>query len=319
MRRIVIIALMLAGILVSCQRRPLLTADYAVILNIEINKDVHNYEVEKDPSIMRCVFYDNESGAFVSQAFLPPTGGQVSLVPDRTYDVLVYNFDTESTWLKEENWFHKIYASTSLIPDSYKTKLRSRTTDTDSKVDEENIAYDPDHLFVGRINDVFVPARSVEAPVLVLETKAETVVESWLLDVTEVTGVENVGSIVGVVTGLVEHNKIGLGEKSAEFVSVYFDTPVIDENGRVTARFNTFGYNPASGMDQILTLVFTDIAGNNHHFDFDISDEFHNDDGDQHIVIETEEVHIPTPMTSGSGGFVPKVDEWEDVNTEIII
>lgn len=315
MRRVVIIALMLACVLASCERRPLLTADYAVILNIDINKDVVNYEVEKDPSIMRCVFYDSESGAFVTQAFLPPTGGQVSLVPDRTYDVLVYNFDTESTWLKEENWFHKIYASTSLIPDSFKTKLRSRS---DSKVDEENIVYDPDHLFVGRINDVFVPARSTDAPILVLETEAETVVESWILDVTTVTGVENVGSVVGVITGLVQSNRIGLNERSVEYVSVYFDTPVLDADGRVKARFNTFGYNPACGMPQILSLVFTDIAGNGHSFDFDISEQF-TDNEHQSIVIETDQIHIPKPMTSGSGGFVPKVDEWEDINTEIRI
>ena len=94
MKRMLIHILMLACIFVSCERRPLSVADYAVILNIDINKDVVNYEVEKDPSIMRCVFYDSESGAFVTQAFLPPTGGQVSLVPARTYDVLVYNFDT---------------------------------------------------------------------------------------------------------------------------------------------------------------------------------------------------------------------------------
>lgn len=81
----------------SCQRRPLTTADYTVIVNIDIDKDIVNYEVTKDPSLMRCIFYDSESGAFVTQAFLPPTGGQVSLIPSRTYDVLVYNFDTEST------------------------------------------------------------------------------------------------------------------------------------------------------------------------------------------------------------------------------
>lgn len=316
MKRVIIYIMLLAFVFSSCERRPLLTADYAVILNIELNKDVTNYEVEKDPSIMRCVFYDSESGAFVTQSFLPPTGGQVSLVPDRTYDVLVYNFDTESTWLKEENWFHKIYASTSLIPDSFKTRLRSRS---ESKVDEENIVYDPDHLFVGRINDVFVPARSVDAPILVLESKAESVVESWVIELTEVTGVENIGSIVGVVTGLVEHNKIGLNERSAEYVSVYFDTPTIDENGRVTARFNTFGYNPASGMKPVLTLVFTDIAGNDHHYDIDISEHFGGEDNDQHIFIETDKIHIPKPMTSGSGGFVPKVDDWESVDTEIKI
>ena len=112
----------------ACQRRPLTTADYMVVVNIELEKDIVNYTVEKDPSLMRCIFYDSETGDFVTQAFLPPTGGQVSLIPAREYDVLVYNFDTESTWLEEENWYHRIYASTSLIPDSFRTKLRSRAS-----------------------------------------------------------------------------------------------------------------------------------------------------------------------------------------------
>ena len=37
----------------ACQRRPLTTADYAVIINLEIDKDIVNYEYEKDPSLMR--------------------------------------------------------------------------------------------------------------------------------------------------------------------------------------------------------------------------------------------------------------------------
>ena len=136
MKRILLYALMLLCVMTSCKRRPLTTADYTVIVNIEIEKEIVNYEVEKDPSLMRCVFYNADNGAFVTQAFLPPTGGQVSLVPMRSYDVLVYNFDTETTWIEDENWWDRIYASTSLIPDSFRTKLRSRA---ESKVDEENI------------------------------------------------------------------------------------------------------------------------------------------------------------------------------------
>ena len=95
-------------IALACERRPLTTADYTVIVNLEIEKDVVNYDVTKDPSLMRCIFYDSHTGAFVTQTFLPATGGQVSLVPAREYDVLVYNFDTESTWLEGENWFQNL-------------------------------------------------------------------------------------------------------------------------------------------------------------------------------------------------------------------
>ena len=297
----------------SCQRRPLTTADFMVILNIEIEKDIVNYEVEKDPSLMRCIFYDSQSGAFVTQAFLPPTGGQVSLIPSREYDVLVYNFDTESTWLEDENWFHKIYASTSLIPDSFRTKLRSRAT----KGDEEDIVYDPDHLFVGRLNDVYIPARSVDAPPVILDVRCETVVESWILEVKTITGKKNIGTTAAVVTGLAESNRIGPNQRSEEFVSVYFDNQVIDDNGLLTAKFNTFGWNKDILEPQILSLVFTDIAGKGHVFNVDVSDQF--PDNKEQIIRVEMEIDIPEPMTGGDGGFVPKVDEWDEINTDIII
>ena len=314
MKRIPIyIIVMLLCILSSCHRRPLTTADYMVIVNLEIEKEIVNYEVEKDPSLMRCIFYDSESGAFVTQAFLPATGGQVSLIPAREYDVLVYNFDTESTWLEDENWYHKIYASTSLIPDSFRTKLRSRAT----KGDEELIVYDPDHLFVGRLNDVFIPSRSVDAPPVILDIKCETVVESWLLEVRTVTGKENIGSIAGVITALSGSNRIGPNERSTDFVSVYFDNQVIDDTGFLTAKFNTFGWHPDINEKQVLSLVFTDIAGHGHVHNFDISEQFI--DNEEQIIRIVTEIDIPKPETSGDGGFVPKVEDWDEINTDIHI
>ena len=306
-------ALLLCILSASCHRRPLTTADYTVIVNISIDTNIVNYKVEKDPSLMRCIFYDSETGAFVTQAFLPPTGGQVSLIPAREYDVLVYNFDTESTWLEEENWFHKIYASTSLIPDSFKTKLRSRA----SKTDEELIVYDPDHLYVGRLNDVFIPSRSVDAPPVILDVECKTVVESWLLEVRTVTGVENIGSIAAVVTSLSGSNKIAFDERSAEYVSVFFDNQVIDENGLLTAKFNTFGWTNKINEPQVLSLVITDVAGKGHVYNIDVSDQFPNNP--EQIIRINLEIDIPEPMTSGDGGFVPKVDEWDEINTDIII
>ena len=314
MKRVLIFAMMLLCVMTSCKRRPLTTADYTVIVNIEIEKEIVNYEVEKDPSLMRCVFYNAENGAFVTQAFLPATGGKVSLVPSRSYDVLIYNFDTESTWIEDENWWDKIYASTSLIPDSFRTKLRSRA---DSSVDDEDIVYDPDHLFVGRLEDVFIPARAVEAPTVVIDLYAETVVETWLLEVKTITGTENIGTIAGVVAGLAGSNRIALNERSKDYVSVYFDNQVIDENGLLTGKFNTFGQNPESGVPQVLSLVFTDISGKAYIYNFDVSSQFV-DNPEQIIRIELD-IDIPKPITDGDGGFVPEVDEWEDVNTDIII
>ena len=305
-----IIALIL--VLAGCQRRPLTEADFSVQLNITLDKNIVNHTVDKDPSLMRCIFYDSDNGAFVTQAFLPPHGGIVNLVPSRTYNVLVYNFDTESTWIKEENWFDKIYASTSLIPDSFRTKLKSRSSE-----DEEQIVYDPDHLFVGRLNNVYVPARSVNAEMFVMDVEAKSVVQSWRIELSKVTGVENIGSMAGVITSLSRKNKIGVGELTEEYAAVYFDNQVINENGILTAKFNTFGPNPECIDPQTLSLVFIDIAGKGSTYNFDVSSQMI--DNKEQVIRLNAEIDIPKPMTEGSGGFVPKVDEWEDVNTDIII
>lgn len=334
-------ALLLAAALLGsagCQRRALTTADYSVQLNISIEKDILNYDYPGDPGLMRCIFYDSQTGSFVTQAFLPAQGGEVNLVSDREYDILVYNFDTEVTWLDRENWISEIYASTSLIHDSFKTKIRSRAT----KDGKEEIVYDPDHLYVGRLDDVYIPSRSIEAPEIVLDVTCRTVIQSWILEVETITGIENIASIAAVITGLADRNYIGqltptgnghtVGKISDEYITVYFDTPKVEQTGEVekedgkkvkagklTARFNTFGWHPESGAEQVLTLVFTDISGKGHLRDVNISSQFP-DNAEQRIRVKTSQIDIPEPPAgSGGGGFAPTVDEWEEIETEIII
>ena len=311
MRHISFYVLMLAMLFCSCERRPLTEADYEVMVNITLDKNIVNYTVDKDPTLMRCVFYDSNSGNYVTQAFLPPEGGIVNLIPSKTYNILVYNFDTESTWLKEETSYQRIYASTSLIPDSFRTKLRSRST----KGDEEQIVYDPDHLFVGRLNNVFVPSRSVHADMFVIDIEAKSAVQSWRIEADTVTGVENIGSIAGVITSLARKSFIGLGTLSEEIASIYFDNPVVDENGHLTASFNTFGRNPECVEDQELSLVFIDVAGKGRTFTFTVTEQMINNK--EQVIRLNAEIDIPKPMNDSAGGFVPKVDEWDDVNTDI--
>ena len=312
-RLIYLMSMFLIAALASCQRRPLETADFTVRVNIEIDDNIVNYQMPSLPNLMRCIFYDAENGNFVTQAFLPPTGGEVELISDRTYDVLVYNFDTEATIIGMENKFDEIFAFTNGIPDAFRTKLRSRAT----KDGIEDIVYDPDHLYVGRVKGVYVPVRSVDSPLIEIDVKCSTVVETWLVDVNKIQGRQYIGSVAAVVTGLSESNRIATGTRSTEYVSVYFDVIDIDENGILTAKFNTFGYNPDSNTKQVLSLVFTDTGGKGHIFDVDVSDQFV--DNPEQIIRVVTEIDIPEPEKSEGGGFQPEVDEWDDIHTDIII
>lgn len=319
--QILIAAVMLLS-LFSCHRRPLTTADYTVRLDINIDRDIVNYEMPRDPEIMRVAFYDHNTGQLFTQAFLPPTGGEVNIVPERTYDILVYNFDTEVTLIKDENDWTKILATTNTISDAFKSKLKSRgtkspMTDADADKDEE-IVYDPDHLFVGRLNEVNIPARSVDSPEITLRVDCKSVVQTWLLEVNNIKGAQYVASISAVITGLSQHHKISRDLRSKEFASVFFDIQRLDRGGILMTKFNTFGMNPEAGEKQILSLVITDTGGKSHIFNVDVSDQFPGNDR-QYILVNTDEIDIPEPEKKEGGGLAPSVDEWKDIVSNITI
>ena len=178
------------------------------------------------------------------------------------------------------------------------------------------IVFEPDHLFVGTAEDVYIPARSVEQPPVIIPVDAETVVESWLLIIEEITGEEYIADITAIVAGVAHKTRLAdVYDHDVSTVFIERDKPL--DNGRYEAVFNTFGYHPAE--EQVVTLVITDTGGQGHEFNINVSDQFI-DNGKQIIYINTDQIDIPKPEpgTTG-GGLAPDVDEWENINVDIII
>ena len=306
--------IMTAVVLGGCKRRPLTQADNNVIVNIEIEKEIVNYTYEEDPSMMRVMFFDNDGGDFATQVFLPVTGGTANVIPGQSYHVLTYNFDTESTVVGSEYNFHGIYATTNEVPESIKSRLRSRAT----RYDDELIVYEPDHHFVARLTDCYVPARSIDAPPVVINLNAETIVETWKVYIDRLQGLQWTASVAGVISGLSLSNTLASDEESDETASVFFETFHIEADGKLEIIFNTFGRNPQER--QVLSLVVTDTGGVGHEFNFDVTEEFE-DNPEQIIRIKTDKVVIDEPEIpdGGGGGLAPDVDEWDDIIIDIPI
>lgn len=89
MRRwyLILILVLVALTAGSCRRRPLVEVDNNVLLNITIDTSIVNYEVTSPPEMMRAIFFDSQTGDFVSHSFLPHQGGYVHLMPGREYDI----------------------------------------------------------------------------------------------------------------------------------------------------------------------------------------------------------------------------------------
>lgn len=314
MRRWYLILMFMAMTLVagSCRRRPLVEVDNNVLLNITIGKDIVNYEVKKDPEMMRVLFFDSKTGNFVSHAFLPHHGGYVHLMPGREYDILVYNFDTEATIIDGDYNLNYILAYTNLVPENIKSRL------VQEKGDDEMIVYEPDHLFVGKLEDVYIPMRGYGIPAFEIDIHAETIVQTWIVEIDKVRGAEYVGAVSSVISGLADHNLIGRGEQSYDYATVFFEAASLTKDGHFYAKFNTFGRNALAGRKQVLSLVLTDTGGKSFSFNMDISEKF-NDNPLQYILIKTDDIVIEKPEQTGGGGLAPSVDEWGEINTEIVI
>ena len=86
----------------SCERRPLMEQSNNVYLDLELDTDIVNYEVTGLPDVMKVNFYHPDTEELLYEDFTEADGGPLG-VPPGTYDIVVYNFGTESTIIRGED------------------------------------------------------------------------------------------------------------------------------------------------------------------------------------------------------------------------
>ena len=305
---------------VSCERRPLSDQIYNVYLDLEIEDEITNYELESLPEVMKVNFYDPQTEALMYEDFVGPQGGDLS-VPPGTYHMVVYNFGTESTVIGRESQHSQVVAYTNEISDFMKGQLSAflaarsslHATKNDG-VEEEKVVNQPDHMFVAREREIEVPVQvsSDDGPYVITST-ASTVVETYTVDVRDVTGTQYISSVSAIMSGMVQSHFLGHNIKSDIPVSIYMELET--EGNALTGSFNTFGKKPGVESRLILDLLVTDTGGDEHIYSFDVTDQFKDNTG-QHIKV-IDNIVIEEP--EGGGGLAPDVDDWDDVNTDIII
>lgn len=317
-------ALLMALVLsVACSRRPLEDMNDGLYLKLNLNLEVQNHDKPiAKPELMRVLFYDPETYEFVSDDYVGPDGGYISAQPGK-YKMVVYNFDTESTIIRGESAAPSLEAYTNEIPTSTRTNLLTKLNAA-SRVDFvapsplEKIVYEPDHLFVAR-EDVEIFHRTGTQTI---HASASTIIETYYLGV-KLEGGRNLASAQALLSGQAAGNNFGFeGGVSQESVILYFDMSAgVDDSGEevLETTFNTFGKLPEEISHLWLTVVVTNNQGDVEYRQWDITDEF-KDNPEKWIFIEEDPIVLPDPPPStGGGGFQPSVDEWENVEQDVII
>ena len=152
------IVLLLAFLLsVSCHRRPLEDPANNTTLRVAVNIkaimnitcDIYNEKIPVptiEPEMMRVLFYDPTSKKIASETYISDITyddegtrclqGDISVRPG-TYQMLIYNFDTESTLVRDDQTFETIEAYTDKVTSSIRQSFLGRAGE------ENAIVYEP--------------------------------------------------------------------------------------------------------------------------------------------------------------------------------
>lgn len=296
------------------------------------------------PEILRIGLFDISTGELVSERYLRNQGddelghfydGYVAVNPG-TYNLVAYNFGTESTIVGEEYNCFGMHAYTNEIASSIKSKLKSRTKAEEGTKAEESIRYDADHLFVARAHKMLSDKHQGTDTLRNADGQpwfaAESVIKSYYLQI-GVIGAQYISSASCLLTGMAASTHLLDPDfEQAEETTIYFEMqqgawPDGYKPGRKDYRciyttFGTFGCLPGAHNDLKVSLEFVTTYGAQIDTTFNISTEFLKADAiDHQWLLPDFEVKIPDPPEPGpsGGGMAPSVGEWGEEHHEFEI
>lgn len=339
--------LMALYVLCACDHRPLVDINDTHYLRIYVDEEIKNvtcgfyneeYErpVYERPRVMRVLLADPMTGSILSERYFQNQGedergyyidGYIQAKPG-TYNLLLYNFGSTQTLIRNENNFFRMQAYTRPVSEYYLQYIPS----TRLELDESRIMQQPEHLFHDVGEPVVIPHHSgVDTLRTVLGDyfKAHSVVLSYYIQV-KIKGVEWVKSAVSLMSGMAG-NTLMHGHRILEQsdpVNVFFTMKQANRNRRSGERtttatlyttFNTFGKIPSVSSVCTLNFEFIKTDGSTQVERLDITPMFDTPlvKNRQWILLDKEIVITPPDNAAVGGGMNPGVDDWKEEKAEI--
>lgn len=292
--------MMLAG----CEFRDVLD-DYPVS-GVEIKLDWTGV-TDKLPERMRVIFYSKTEKGQRFEKYLSPEGGEMRVPPGR-YSVVIYNYNTVSVNIRDD--------------ESYET-IEAYTGQCTGLATTEDMVWSPDALYVVALDDVDIE-KSDE--VFLMEYKPEAVVKNYSFDV-KIVGVTNLSGVVCNVSGL--NGCYRLGKRTCSVSEIPVNTEVVIKDGVLWGYFSQFKLSESiksrSTIPFMLTLKLIKTDNTVQEVKVDITELLAPPSGGGSIEEPNEDVHIevpipggeievekPAPTPGGDGGIGGDVGDWGD-------
>ncbi len=328
--------LMSALLFASCERRPLVSTDKLTNIRVQINTeaianvsaDIYNDKISLskiDPEMMHVVFFEADGDRIVSESYISRKYrdsdgnttfyGETHIGPG-CYKVMIYNFGTESTIVRDYDSWSGAQAYTERVPENIMRSYRSKASDN------ENISYEPDHLLIGVEPCIVIPRNG---GIYTLEMSAHTIIDTYYLQI-KVEGLEYVSSASAFLSGMSSGNHLAENLRVSDPQStVYFTLEKSDDKGVpvICSNFNTFGHIDGNTNTLEVTFELKTTDGRIVQESFDISGLFETPEAKVHrwlLLEETITVDPPeNPDPKMGGGLAPSVGDWESEDHDITL
>ena len=306
---------------VSCHRIELKEPHSGVFVKFEIqvNPDIVSMHEESYPfpaivrgsmpTAMQVCFYDVVSHELVYETFISSAGDFID-VPAGTYDIIAYSLNTEVTNVTGTSTRAGGYAYTS----GPGTVLSLTRTTGFEEMDPlyYPVIYEPDHLYVGREENVVIPVVPEDNRIVVIDMDVPPLLESYTIQLLNIVGAERIRKATCYVTGQASQRYLWDKRYPSNVCAVVIDAPVNVADGTVLTAFNTFGRFRQVSAGVFLNVLIDDVNGRKYQWVFDVTEQFDNPDNEKHDITIMSAIVIPEKE---EGGFSPSVDDW---NAEII-
>lgn len=319
----------------SCCREPLYDDGGYLKLQINVVQKIMHEGIVPLPEKMHILFCDTTTHEVMESRFVGPNGG-VLYLPSGYYDMLIYNYDTESTIVRNDEELNDIEAYTNEMPSevSYKYKrllsaLKAKAAkDAQARINaaaysydtrsSDAIVYEPDHLFANKYQRVCIPLQnSQQQDTTLIKDTVRTILETYSIKIGPITGMQYIRSAELFLTGQTRSNYFGRQERSKVSSTIFFPVAADSNKEFLYTTFRTFGKRPGADNRVYLYVEITDTSGEAIDSEWDVTDQFDDPYNTNHEIVINVPIVVSKPVEGG--GFKPEVDEWDSDTTKIVM
>lgn len=309
---------MLLLMLTACEYKEL-CYDHNHTVEVRIVFDWSQQEVRPRGGMTVWFYHAEHPEAEPLRFDLPGTAGGTVRLPIGRYRVLAYNNDTETIRYQGTELIDSLTACTrwSSIEEGTLLSSHAPMPQADS-TDLQRIMLEPDPLWAASYGDLPVRLSDMECGLTVTMQPGLRYydVTVTILHVQDMSSAYDFG---GSLSGVSSQVTMLTGKVSDDAVIQPFPVRTASDS-TLTASLRIFGHCPAAVHRHLLTVYALLDGGSGWYHPTDVTAQMHDAAHfvpPNHIYITIDSLALPKPLTGGSGGFHPTVDDWEQVNIDL--